>query len=1443
MWPLRKTSKVSPTPEGFKDEGTATSRTKVLRLQEDGEEQDGNEQRLPTSAAALSVSRASPTMQRTPTSSTRADTPLKDVVCNGLELEDLSMEQNEDAVVLLKEHTGPVFCTATSDMMAATGSIDTTVRIWNLAQRACVGTLRGHSSAVHCVLFADPDLVVSGSKDKTIRIWGKDTCDQRALLEGHTDSVSCLALRGNTLASGSDDKSIRLWTLDTVSCTATLTGHEMQVSGVALTDTQVISCSDDRTIRIWDRHKGVCLDQIKHTTRIRAMVVDQGIVVTGDTHGILTWWDLDTRQLLFKTGDHSQAVLALTLHGSTIASAGKDGHIRLFDKLTRECVGVLEHHRGTVHALASTQKYIVSGGEDTALHISNTRPRHGVTSMHCHGDRIAAMAANKSYVFSASLDSTVCVWSATGDGSCVAVLTGHTHAVTCIAPHDTLLFSGSTDETVRVWDLTTFTSCAVLHQHTDAVTALAVCADSKVLVSGSRDKTTRVWDIASLTCTAVFSHSTRVVALAAHKQDVYVLLAGAALNNVVHVWNRQKAACTMSFEAHPQEITCLITSNTHLITGSTDKTIRLWDLDELVCTVLLEGHTAKVECLAVEGEYVVSGSADKSIRIFNTTTVECIAVFRGHTHSVVALALQSNAIWSGSTLFDPVVRAWNISGFAWASRQTLPCLPAYAVESTAQEDRQHVDPAMRLGLLRTTLYDYPYTLYSDMPRMGCSVLAWAASASDRIDILEIMLNVPLPSLTGALAAEVLNASIVKAKDKDVVSLVLSGIARAARAKDTIIQSPADRTEWVLSVETLGEAFTRECIRLIQTYPTLAADFLTDLGLVRVATDGDFDNQAALRATGVVVLGDVQCERSLLWHDAFDKGAVRAGSSKDTILTEARVVPLFNAGGFVNTPVKKCSSVLQALVEKEDPHLFANFIVRAIVKHKWHSFGMRSFLASTLWYIFQLILLTLQSFLIDWAQLGTPDYALRTAASVTPRHIANIVMTLLLVLCSLVDFYAETRELLAFGFKHYRVEFWNWVDWIHILLTLAFASTYLSNTVAAQPILAVALYFRWFGVLYYLQPFSNTGPLVRMILAILVDMRFFLLILSVSIVAAYTSFRLLLLQRTSTTTMPSTTDVLVDPANGLLLMFDMLVLSNGDLDAFTGPYKPLARLLFVLSMVVVPVVLLNLLIALMSDSYERIQDRADIEFQHLRARMVYKEERFMTNQQKQDPKLFPQWLHALVPKGSGVGHVSEFQWQGVLNALKSRIRSLSHKTDTSRVVLAQQLNSIAQDVATLSDGLSQTKDDMQIMKDMMRDMLDHCIQLQAPASTPAPRVSQALHPPLQSLHASEQRSAVDLHKLEPLRSGDVSRSRGSRGDSVGPAFIHTDAAAPAATRGGSDRTLSDERLQPLQTRPAYAKPTFSRTARTKASLRNTSRASALGVFSLRRPFNSTASSRS
>ncbi|EGD80207.1 hypothetical protein PTSG_10886 [Salpingoeca rosetta] len=533
------------------------------------------------------------------------------------------------------------------------------------------------------------------------------------------------------------------------------------------------------------------------------------------------------------------------------------------------------------------------------------------------------------------------------------------------------------------------------------------------------------------------------------------------------------------------------------------------------------------------------------------------------------------------------------------------------------------------------------------------LVAWLASLSDGAADLQAAFEAVQPgSLDLLTQPSMLRTAITCSKDSRMVSHVTSIISRAVHADACKRRHHAHH--WFLDVRGLNTSFTEDLIALIAGFPDQAAELLDSLGLVPLHTDHHYDHQQTrLPESQMIVVGH---ERGygefFLWkrlregkvlHKLEDAGATPT-------LTEACIVPIPYAAAFL--PGKEETSFLRALADKGKAELFGSRIVRAVVQFKWETFGQRRFLWEAAWYMLSLVLITVLTFVFnasgkDLVQLlGAADNS-----SANASDISSVVIVALLAGMAFHDLVQEVRQVVAIN--NYLFYVWNWMDLASISLIFVVVGTYFAGWVHARAFLALAVYLRWYRLLYYLQPFQSTGPLVRMILVICYDMRYFLLVLGISIVAAWTSFRLLLRDDSA---LP--VEELGDPANGLLLMFNMLLLADFDLATFDGDYVVLLRILFVISMVLVPVVLLNLLIALMSDSYERIQDRADIEFQLLRARILHEQEKFMTKKEKRNPKLFPKWLHVLVPKGgAGSGGV---QWQGVLHALKKEVAGVDNR---------------------------------------------------------------------------------------------------------------------------------------------------------------------------------------
>ncbi|KIK63872.1 hypothetical protein GYMLUDRAFT_162248 [Collybiopsis luxurians FD-317 M1] len=94
-------------------------------------------------------------------------------------------------------------------------------------------------------------LLISGSLDNTIKVWDIESAETMQTFFGHIEGVWGVAVDKMRLVSGSHDRTIKVWNRDEGRCVSTLVGHTAAVSCVALGEDKIISGSDDCDIRIW----------------------------------------------------------------------------------------------------------------------------------------------------------------------------------------------------------------------------------------------------------------------------------------------------------------------------------------------------------------------------------------------------------------------------------------------------------------------------------------------------------------------------------------------------------------------------------------------------------------------------------------------------------------------------------------------------------------------------------------------------------------------------------------------------------------------------------------------------------------------------------------------------------------------------------------------------------------------------------------------------------------------------------------------------------------------------------------------------------------------------------------------------------------------------------------------------------------------------------------
>ncbi len=291
-------------------------------------------------------------------------------------------------------------------------------------------SLLGHSDAVECVALLGPKgLAASGSWDKSVRVWDLNSGRQLCRLSGHTGSlsrpgiVSGVALRtdGSQVVSCGFDGSIRLWSVASGREVRRLSGHEGAVTAIALTadSRRLVSTGADRSLRVWD------LDELYEVRRMTghdgqprsvAISADGKLAVSGGTDQGLRVWDLEHWQQRARLERPTNPInsVDVSADGELALTADIDGAIQLWELSTGAEVRRFEGHQGSVRrALMSADlRRVLSGGNDTTMRLWDLSSGEELRRFSEHGAPVVTLAisADGRHAVSGGANGAVYVW-------------------------------------------------------------------------------------------------------------------------------------------------------------------------------------------------------------------------------------------------------------------------------------------------------------------------------------------------------------------------------------------------------------------------------------------------------------------------------------------------------------------------------------------------------------------------------------------------------------------------------------------------------------------------------------------------------------------------------------------------------------------------------------------------------------------------------------------------------------------------------------------------------------------------------------------------------------------------------------------------------------------------------------------------------------------------
>lgn len=352
--------------------------------------------------------------------------------------------------------------------MLASASLDQTIKIWSVVEKKEICELFGHDESVNMVGFnEDGKYLISASEDFTVKIWNLALrCVE--LVIGKYSKIylaGCISPKGNYLALRGKNEYIEIIDLKEIFEQHIIKIHTREIfSSIFSPDNKfIISASDAEGVLVFNMED-------KKTNRIHSSEVARPCLVSIS---------------------HSGSILAI---GCTTGTVG----VYKFPESVKE--GVLKGHAGKITGIAFTndEKFLVSGSKDKLIKIWDLDTRKQIWDIQAHLSKVTSvrLSPDMKYISSSSWDKTVKIWNY-AERREEYKITSFTDKVLSLSfsPSGLYLSAGCRDTVIRIWNMESRCLEFCLNAHDSKITSVNFSPDSLFLASSSNDGSIKVWNI------------------------------------------------------------------------------------------------------------------------------------------------------------------------------------------------------------------------------------------------------------------------------------------------------------------------------------------------------------------------------------------------------------------------------------------------------------------------------------------------------------------------------------------------------------------------------------------------------------------------------------------------------------------------------------------------------------------------------------------------------------------------------------------------------------------------------------------------------------------------------------------------------------------------------------------------------------------------------------
>uniref|UniRef100_A0A6B2L345 NLE domain-containing protein n=1 Tax=Arcella intermedia TaxID=1963864 RepID=A0A6B2L345_9EUKA len=369
----------------------------------------------------------------------------------------------------------------------------------------CSSSLQGHTEAVLSVAFSpDGTQLATGSGDTTVRLWDILTGTPYAECKGHKNWVLFVSWSpdGKYVASGSMDKTIKIWD-KSGKLISTFYGHSQPVTSIAWEplhrnpqSNRLVSGSKDTLAKVWNVTRGQCdLSLGSHTKSITTVKWGgEGFIYTASQDTTIKVWSDTDGKLVRVLKGHGHWVNTLALNTDYVLRTGAYDHTGIEETDPKKAQEkALDRYK---KVKGNRGELLVSGSDDFTCYLwEPSKDKQPIIRMTGHAKLInlVSFSPDGRFIVSASFDKNIKLWNSAG--KFLTTFRGHVGEVyqVCWSSDSRMFVSGSKDSTMKVWDSKKLKMLMDLPGHADEVYSVDWSPDGKSVASGSKDRLVKIW--------------------------------------------------------------------------------------------------------------------------------------------------------------------------------------------------------------------------------------------------------------------------------------------------------------------------------------------------------------------------------------------------------------------------------------------------------------------------------------------------------------------------------------------------------------------------------------------------------------------------------------------------------------------------------------------------------------------------------------------------------------------------------------------------------------------------------------------------------------------------------------------------------------------------------------------------------------------------------------